>query len=355
MSNKFRSIITILLSTLLISLSLIGSVLGHEQTEGKEVAGHVVSRTLYGNYDGISVGSIKSIFQSRDGRFWIFADSYDYVPDDISTLLVYDETQNRFEYTGFKSNWSSIGLTLDGRMWVWSMMDEDKSVRVYDGKRWNRSEPLFWPAKRTPGIDIRIIFTGRNGKLWFLHNGMLQSYDGYKWKSYASLPSITGGIGGALEDSEGKVWIGGSTEVFRFDPAKNEWSVIRELPRIRSQLIYEDRKGRIWFVYSRGEMRVYHKETGSSRLLKLRDHLPKNAGEVDSGFIYTYSIYEDKSGRMMFGTDEGLLTFIESENKWELFTRKNSVLPANHVMCILEDQAGRIWLGTGKGIVVLEQ
>lgn len=355
MTNKFRSAIAVSLSTLLIFLSLIGDVLGYEQTERKEVAGHVVLRTLYGNYDGIGVGSIRSIFQSRDGRVWIFADSCDYVPDDISRLLVYDEMQNRFEYTRLGSNWSDMGQTLDGRMWVWSRMDDDKTVRFYDGQRWKRLNPPFWPSKRVPGVDIRRAFMGRDGKIWFLRNKTLRSYDGYNWKSYANLPSLTGGICEVLEDSEGYIWIGASGGVFRLDPAKNEWRIIRKLPEIRSQLMYEDRKGRIWFYYSRGEMCVYDKATGISQFFKLDDHLPKSAGEADVGSIDIYSIYEEKAGRMMFGTDEGLVTFMENENKWELFTRKNSVLPANHIACIIEDQAGRIWLGTGKGIMVLDR
>jgi ligand-binding sensor domain-containing protein len=57
---------------------------------------------------------------------------------------------------------------------------------------------------------------------------------------------------------------------------------------------------------------------------------------------------------MMFATARGLVTYVESTKKWELFTSKNSALPVDVVAAIMEDRSGKTWLGAGHHILVLE-
>jgi ligand-binding sensor domain-containing protein len=57
---------------------------------------------------------------------------------------------------------------------------------------------------------------------------------------------------------------------------------------------------------------------------------------------------------MLFATERGLVTFLESEKKWAVYSSQNSGLPDDYITALMEDRAGRILLGTNRGVVVLE-
>ena len=65
------------------------------------------------------------------------------------------------------------------------------------------------------------------------------------------------------------------------------------------------------------------------------------------------AIFQDRDGRMMFGTNRGLFVMKETSEKPVVYTEANSALPFRDVRCIMGDKDGKIWIG-GKGIVVLE-
>jgi ligand-binding sensor domain-containing protein len=224
------------------------------------------------------------------------------------------------------------------------------------------------------------MFPGRDGKLWFSIKNALAAYDSQHWVSHIKLSEALGSdssvsIRAGLQDSERRVWLATSEGIVRFDERKQkcdildpfqekaeagddfEYSIYARMMIARGIYhIYEDRRGRIWWAATAGPVNpilVYDKGNGSWSHYELGKHLP--AGLRADGNIGLTVMYQDKDGRMMFGTSVGLLTFTETENKWELFTPHNSGLPDALIICIFEDQAGRIWLGTGKGIVVLEQ
>lgn len=117
--------------------------------------------------------------------------------------------------------------------------------------------------------------------------------------------------------------------------------------------IYEGRKGRVWFASAvSGSYFSYDKHTESWAHYTLADFLPRSVPkDVDPGLT---KMYQDRFGRMMFGTKIGLITFNEHDKEWQILNTENSVLPDNRITTIFEDRSGRIWVGTGAGIVVLE-
>lgn len=177
-----------------------------------------------------------------------------------------------------------------------------------------------------------------------------------------------------LQDSEGNIWLATSDGIARFNESRHEWSILdpfEQKVNVGPQLgrsvyadaqvidgvynIYEDRTGRIWFASAvlPGFHFSFDKHTKSWAHYRLVDHLP--AIRPNDARLGLTEMYQDRFGRMMFGTNLGLLTFTEAENKWELYTRENSGLPDSLITTIFEDRSGRIWIGTGKGIVVLER
>jgi ligand-binding sensor domain-containing protein len=182
-------------------------------------------------------------------------------------------------------------------------------------------------------------------------------------------------------DSEGYIWLA-SGDIGRYDETKREWLRYTTTQQLGFQshvsLVYEDRLGRIWIGCLKGDVAVYDKKANSWRAFKLKDHVAAGDLLADRyGFLGLDSIYQDKTGKMFFGTWRGLLTLSEPElslgvrlvgqsdqdtthrtthllNEWKIYTSKNSPLRGDHVTSILEDQSGAVWIGTNEAIFVLE-
>ena len=74
----------------------------------------------------------------------------------------------------------------------------------------------------SPG-QIRDILQDNQGFLWFNTQGVLNRYDGYKFKSYRRDPShpnypAAGFLQSFFKDRSGALWIGSSESLDRFDP-----------------------------------------------------------------------------------------------------------------------------------------
>jgi ligand-binding sensor domain-containing protein len=192
-----------------------------------------------------------------------------------------------------------------------------------------------------------------------------------------------------LQNRRGEIWLGADRGLVVFSQSTFEWNlypVPAGLTQVR--LLFEDRLGRMWIADLDGGVAVHDAATGSWTSYVLRDLFPEvctygvpvpkdftvsglsgkdigyagpkpNADGLVAQPSYWSSrvaaIYQDRDGRMMFGTRRGMIVYSESEKKWQIFTPGDSGLPGRDVSAIFEDRRGRIWVGTDQGIVVLEQ
>jgi two-component sensor histidine kinase/ligand-binding sensor domain-containing protein len=112
--------------------------------------------------------------------------------------------------------------------------------------------------------------------------------------------------------------------------------------------IYEDKSGAIWVGTDQGGLNKFNRETDQFTPYKYE---PDNPNSLSSNRIL--SIYEDKSGILWVGTDQGGLNKFNQET--EQFTRYTynpnnlNSIGNNTVLSIYEDKMGTLWIGTDGG------
>ena len=347
-------------------------------SRNRRIAGHRVLRTLERNgRTGTPLLGIEQVFEDKQGRYWLLS---------AYRVHVFDEKRNEWFPVQIPEHTGINGHSGDNKLWYVPDsvqrsaeppditqfpvgFDKMQTMKCFDLTLWHETDlaPETRRAIEQSDSSIFRLFPGRNGKLWGLLSQIgsrcnsVMLYDGHKWRGPIA-PEKSGDeeCSGAeqakigLQDSEGYVWLPGF-EVVRYDERKNEWKHYPDAPDIHANAIYEDRKGRIWIGGIHGDVCVYDKTANLWTTHNLTEHQPITPGKRDFDTLSITAIYQDRGGRMMFGTHEGLFTYNEAENKWELATSKNSGLPYDWIHSISEDKSGRIWIGTSDGVVIVQQ
>ena len=324
------------------------------------IAGHSILKIYDSNNSGLSGKGVYGVFQDSEGLFWIAT---------IYALHQYDEKRDQWvDFLGYGAESSSyniefMGQSVDKKIWVAGNQtgaDDKPNVSSFDGRRWWND---FGPSRSNLKGFIQAMFPGKDGKLWFAISNKLAAYDGREWSFLKPVAKKVNGIQSGIQDSEGYIWLGTMQGVFRVDQYKQEWRVYSEVASRFVRSIYEDRKGRIWFADQDDRIAVYKKDTDAWTYYSLPAYMVRIPRPSEPDFKHTDklaairlgidAIHEDRAGKILFATPKGLFSFVEKENKWELFTQQNSNLPSDLITCITEDDSGRIWIGTGKGLIVL--
>ncbi|AUP78693.1 hybrid sensor histidine kinase/response regulator transcription factor [Flavivirga eckloniae] len=120
----------------------------------------------------------------------------------------------------------------------------------------------------------------------------------------------------------------------------------------KTNVFLEDSNGLLW-VGTEGEgLFVYDKNTFESKTYNREMYF---ADGLDNDFVKT--LYEDKSGMILAGTDSGITTFNPLFNRFQLINRiKNDYREGKilNVHSILQDNYKNLWLGTrGEGIFII--
>lgn len=158
---------------------------------------------------------------------------------------------------------------------------------------------------------------------------------------------------GIFTDSKGFVWFGsGEDEVItRYNPADDTYRVIpnalarkTDENKVNIWSFFEDRQGRIWFGTDAGVIGYVDEKLMVSTLDELEGVNPKG------GCIYQF--LEDKNGRVWVATDNGLFTLHPKQNKVSAYRRGGLLFLREGVFHIHEDDDGSLWLGTsGLGLI----
>ena len=145
--------------------------------------------------------------------------------------------------------------------------------------------------------------------------------------------SITRNI---LEDRNGTFWLASWSGIISYDGKQFTNHTLKEdLIKFHVFSILEDRSGNLWFGTIRGG--VYTYDGKSFTLFTTQDGLADNL---------LGCMMQDKSGNIWFGTDKGVSLY--DGKKFTNFTTGDG-LSGNSVNAIMQDKTGRIWIGTHRG------
>lgn len=148
-----------------------------------------------------------------------------------------------------------------------------------------------------------------------------------------------------FKDSDGKIWIGGrNMGPVQFDPVKESFSYINpgeiEEGKKRDRDVasyFLDHENRFWISATDG---IYTYD-------RKKDYFERFLGTS------TYSITQDKTGDIWFGTGRGAYRFnVDSKILFHYLNDENNIhsLSDNHVNQVFEDKNGNIWVATDNGL-----
>jgi signal transduction histidine kinase/streptogramin lyase len=141
------------------------------------------------------------------------------------------------------------------------------------------------------------------------------------------------------ENAEGGLWIGFNFNGLRywrgnfvkdFDAADGFLN-----PNVAAILV--DRQQRVWVGTRGGDV---------AGLYTLQESRFQRVIAAPALFQSVTAIHEDRTGRLWFGSEAGLVLL--EENRWTTFTRRDG-LAADRVSAIVDDAAGNLWVGTEGG------
>jgi signal transduction histidine kinase/ligand-binding sensor domain-containing protein len=216
--------------------------------------------------------------------------------------------------------------------------------------------PFTHVSLETPsgrGIVNRIVQDDQ-GFLWFGANHGLLRYDGYQFRAFVHDPgdpnSITAvNIMALFKDHTGKMWIGSTESLERYDPA----SGIFELfpidagntcgPTGAVRDITEDRAGMIWLATDNGLRRL---DPATSKL-NCYQHRQDDDSNIASNFVK--AVLESRNGTLWIATTLGLEAFDPRTGRTSrrVTLRGPSGAPLNldgNKVSLFEDHTGTLWI-----------
>ena len=197
--------------------------------------------------------------------------------------------------------------------------------------------------------SIHEIVSDPLGYLWFCTSDGLSRFDGYEFVNYNvahGLPHRA--VYDLLATASGDYWVATAAGLARFDPLattpQSKFKTYLPTQRPGSESInslYQDSSGTIWIGTDNGLHTL--RQTGRDWELEY-----VSLGEKQDQRFNVTKIVEGSPGVLWIGAEQGLFRRFR-DGKVEHFTEKNG-LPHPHVRDILKDSDGTIWIATGLGL-----
>ncbi|HET9571550.1 MAG TPA: two-component regulator propeller domain-containing protein [Bacteroidales bacterium] len=198
------------------------------------------------------------------------------------------------------------------------------------------------------------LYEDRYGKVW-LGNGwgvFLYDHEAKRFKRVEEFGLLY--VYDILEDSEGNIWVATMGKgVFRYDPAThalkhfaNSIDDPHSLSSNSVSSISETTDGAIWFSTDRGGISRYNKNTDNFTSFSIAEGLPDDVA---------YKILEDNHQNLWFGTNKGLVRFNPASKEIRIFTKNDGLLGNQfNYKSALETKSGKLYFGSFDGLIAFD-
>ena len=290
--------------------------------------------------------SIYDVYEDRQGNIWLGLFG---IPEggeiahcvlgesgrpDASTWRLYAEAD------GLSLGWlPRILQTRDGTVWTVSYHSH-KGINRFDGKAWTS----FRLREMGKGSDMNpSLLETRDGTLWVGQNGGLSRFRDGDWMNYRRLdvPAPAGPIGGLLESSDGSLWAAGwEQEAVRLDYRTSRWTTY-------DGLLYfcDTSDGSRWYISVDDGVVRHEKEdlavdvsAGTWMRYGTEDGLmefPIGLAITGGGVLWAYGSHAGQAATARFDGRRWTMD-LHPLFSW-------GILPAS----VLESSDGSMWFGTG--------
>jgi signal transduction histidine kinase len=294
----------------------------------------------FGPKDGLSGGTVYSIYEDREGDVWFgTGGGLDRFRENKVTSYSAQEGLDPDQEIGLTS-------TQDGSVWIISYT-RDAVRRFHDGRFLTSKLPPYSPTDTT---RILSLYAEGANSVWVGGNFKLaEGIDGKFSYRYAAEIVDGANVEGVAKGADGSLWItqtrwvpeAGADSIGNILRLRNgQWTDLRqqfEFPRFRCRVVYADLQGRLWLGFENGDVAVY--DSGNVRVYSTIDGLPD--GRV-------LAISADRAGNIWVGGEGGLS---ELQKGHFVTLSKSNGLPGRAVSGVVEDEDGFLWLAGSLGIL----
>ncbi|GAB3989487.1 sensor histidine kinase [Spirosoma daeguense] len=206
----------------------------------------------------------------------------------------------------------------------------------------------------SPADKISAIHCDRSGRIWMATASGLQTINAKgQFRQYPAGFPITS----IEEDNQGKLWVGGLSNMARFDPTNGRYTLYRidkdsPIGKGGGQVndILVSRSGDVWVAV--GGVGACKLDFHTGRFISYHPQHAENEKILYSRDVP--ALCETRDGAIWVSTNIGGVFRIDPKKAdISTFTIHNG-LPDNHVVALVTDQAGMLWMATGKGLCRLD-
>jgi len=291
---------------------------------------------------------------------WVGTRSGDLNKADLRRKPFYFSYNQRLENGNLK-NTSIRAICDDDRyLWLGTNYNEISLVNHRTGKRL-----LF--EKLNPNASalrqVRSIVSDKNGKIWIGGNSGLYQYNPptnkittFNLNEIAPEQQIHS-VFSIVCDKQGAVWISQYNGLLKYDPTTNNFKVFYLSGLIHNHSVMKlliDKHKNLW-LGTEGDGVICLKSGSNGGSWSDTIVYRSEAGNPNSlSGNLVYSLFEDADGLIWVGTSKGLCTINPTSGKIDRPT-SNSELQGAYIACILGDDEGNTWISHKKGLARLDK
>jgi len=268
------------------------------------------------------VGTEDGLYKSRYGNVEVFIDDAGSAINDINAIGE-DREGNIYLVTRFgikiinETETKVVSLEDQERMFTGYCLSIDEDEVLYGGVEGLGVQKgdfieVINDSLGFPEVPVLSIIKDNHGIYWFATDIGLYSYDGEKVKAYTEKDGIaTGKMRTIIMDNDGILWIGSSRGIYIYNG--QQFFHLSEKDGLGSETIYSmyfDDQRHLWVGEPNGLDRII---LDGFKIKEVRHYDPGRG--FMANFCHNNAMCLDQKGRLLVGTDKGILTYNEEFDK----------------------------------------